>query len=176
MADQINLNEATATLREVTVAIYDADIEPITGIDETDVTIKIAKAGATAFSASTATLTEITSATDGGLYILRFPQAEVDTRGDLRFEIASGTTPITTVLGYVNIGGPVWDEVLDSAAPANAQTAKEILNIIISAVVAECNNVSEDGAVVMRDTGDTKNRIVGAISGQVRTLGTLDGT
>ncbi len=176
MADQINLNEATATLREVTVAIFDVDSDPVTGIDESDVTIKIAKAGATSMSASTATLTELNAASEGGLFALRFPAGEVDTLGDLRLEISSGTTVIETVRGYVTIVTPVWSTVLDSSAPVNAQKAGEILNIVISAVVADCDNVSADGTVNIRNTGDTKNRIEGVIAGPVRGLTSLDGT
>jgi hypothetical protein len=69
-----------------------------------------------------------------------------------------------------------WVSVLDGNAPANAQTAKQILNLIVSAVVAKLTQAGT--TVTVRDTGDTKNRIVGTTdsNGQRTVLTTADGS
>jgi hypothetical protein len=103
MPDTILQNEATAVMRETTVILTDAGGNPLSGLDASKVTIKIAKAGGN-FVASTATLTEVTGgAVTDGEYRLRFASGEVDTAGDLAVEISSGTSTITTLTGYVPI-------------------------------------------------------------------------
>lgn len=102
MPDLISVDETVGALREITIRITDDFGDPVTGLDEGDVTIKTAKPGAN-LSASSATLTEDSGSAVGGVYRLRFTAAECDTIGDLAFEVSSGTTTIFPVHGYVTI-------------------------------------------------------------------------
>jgi len=101
MPDSILQNEATAALREITVSIADLAGNPKSGISEGTATIKIAKAGGN-LVASAATLTEVTGGASGGGYRLRFASGEVDTVGDLHFEITQSGV-IQPVYGYIPI-------------------------------------------------------------------------
>lgn len=102
MPDLIAIDEPVAELRSISVLIVGPDGEPVTGIDETDVTIVIRKPGG-AYAASSAALVEDDDAVEGGTFDLVFPVEEVDTRGDLKFEISSGEVEIETVRGYVTV-------------------------------------------------------------------------
>lgn len=69
----------------------------------------------------------------------------------------------------------VWDEVMDLNAVANCNTARELMNVIISAVVGKSAGTGDWSA---RDTGDTKTRIQGTLSsvGERESIEVLDGT
>jgi archaellin len=103
MPDTILQNQASSTLRRIGVLITDPAGSPLADLNQTKVTIKTIKPGLTAFSASSATLVEDTSSVGNGSYDLVFTAAEVDTLGDLKFEISSGSTAINRVLGYVTV-------------------------------------------------------------------------
>ena len=82
-----------------------------------------------------------------------------------------------TVAALNNItADAVWDEVMDANAPANANSAREIVNVIASAVAGK---LSGGGTVnrVFRDLGDTKDRITAVVDANYnRTTSTPDGT
>lgn len=71
----------------------------------------------------------------------------------------------------------VWDEVMDTNAPANADTARKIINIL-SSVLAGKSSGGGTATIVFRDTGDTKNRISATVdaNGNRTAVGTVDGT
>ncbi len=70
----------------------------------------------------------------------------------------------------------IWDEVMDTNAPANCNSARETMNVIASAVAGKCSGVDTD-TPTFRDLGDTKNRLVTAIdANDNRTASTQDGT
>jgi len=70
----------------------------------------------------------------------------------------------------------VWDEVMDVAGPANAKSAREILNVVASAVAGKCSG-NELGTPTFRNLGDTKNRITSTVdANNNRTAVTQDGT
>jgi hypothetical protein len=70
----------------------------------------------------------------------------------------------------------VWDEVMDTNAPADCNSAREAMNVIISAVAGKCSGVDTD-TPTFRDLGDTKDRLVTAIdANDNRTASTPDGT
>lgn len=136
MPDLIEINQADGTLREITLAIYAPSGALLTGLTEADVTIKTAKPGA-ALSASAATLTEVAGG-DGGGYRLRFPLDEVDTLGDLDFEITSGTTTIYKAFGYVTItaassgGGSGGGVTAAQWTPNTVVDAERVCDLVIN--------------------------------------------
>lgn len=71
----------------------------------------------------------------------------------------------------------VWDEVMDANAPANANSAREILNVV-AAVLSGKSSGGGTVTNVFRDTGDTKNRVSATVTadGNRTAVGTLDGT
>lgn len=81
-------------------------------------------------------------------------------------ESMSTTTIAAAVAAFVN----------DSAAPANAQTIQQILNIIVSACAAVGTGLASDGSVVIKNTANTKTRIAGTVASGARSGVTLDGT
>lgn len=76
-----------------------------------------------------------------------------------------------------NIADAIWDEVMDSNAPANLNSSREILNVV-SAVLAGKSSGGGTNTIVFRDTGDTKNRISATVDadGNRTAVGTQDGT
>jgi hypothetical protein len=70
----------------------------------------------------------------------------------------------------------VWDEVMDGNAPANADTARKIVNII-AAVLGGKSSGGGTATNVYRDTGDTKDRISATVdaNGNRTAVGTIDG-
>ncbi len=111
MPDVLIQNEPEAALREIQIMIYTPAGVPATGISEVTADIVISKPGGN-FVASTATLTEITGGAVGGKYRLRFPADEVDTIGDLQFEIVQASD-IESVNGYVTVRLFVFDEIAE---------------------------------------------------------------
>lgn len=105
MPEIINQNEASGPLRETTVQIKDLAGNPLNGITlgGGGATLLIAKPGGSMGASAGASLSQTTggNVTDG-LYRLQFAQADVDTKGDLHFEIAQIGT-IQPVIGYVTV-------------------------------------------------------------------------
>jgi hypothetical protein len=89
--------------------------------------------------------------------------------------LLDGVNVQTSVQGIAAAGvAAIWAKVLDVNAPATAQTAEQILNICVAMLAAKLTNTGED--VVARDTGDTRDRVVGtADEDGNRTLTSLDG-
>src|SRR5206468_3268834 len=85
-------------------------------------------------------------------------------------------TDVATAVATLPTLAQILGAVVDSSAPANAQTLAQILNLIVSAVIAKLTNVS--GTVTIRNTGNTKDRIVGTVddNGNRTALTTADGT
>ena len=70
----------------------------------------------------------------------------------------------------------VWDEVMDIAGPANANSAREMLNVVASAVAGKSSG-NELGTPTFRNLGDSKNRITSTVdANNNRTAVTQDGT
>ena len=69
----------------------------------------------------------------------------------------------------------VWDEVMDGNAPANCNTAREYMNVLISGTAGKS---AETGDWSARDLGDTKIRVQGTLSstGVRESIEILDGT
>ncbi len=117
MPDRILQSEATAALREARVNLVDASGLAVTGLDATKVTIKLSKPGTTSYSASTATLTEITGgAVSDGEYRLLFPQSEMSAVGEAFVEITSGSSTIAPFKGSITVYPPLRAAELASDA------------------------------------------------------------
>jgi len=70
----------------------------------------------------------------------------------------------------------VWDEVMDTNAPANANSARELVNLI-AGVLAGKSSGGGTATIVFRDLGDTKNRQSATVTADGnRTAVTVDGT
>ena len=70
----------------------------------------------------------------------------------------------------------VWDEVMDTNAPANANSARELVNLI-AGVLAGKSSGGGTATIVFRDLGDTKNRQSATVTAVGnRTAVTVDGT
>lgn len=69
------------------------------------------------------------------------------------------------------IAAAVWANVLEGA-----HTAADMARLTVSRLLGKATIQATDGAYTYRDLGDTKNRIVGAVSGTARTISTVDGT
>lgn len=70
----------------------------------------------------------------------------------------------------------VWDEVMDANAPANSNSAREIVNLI-AGVLAGKSSGGGTATIVFRDLGDTKNRQSATVTAVGnRTAVTVDGT
>jgi len=124
--DGIWQNEATAALREVSVLLLNpSNGNPVTGKSEASVTIKTAKPGAN-FVGSSATLTEVTGGAVGGMYRLRFTSGEVDTVGELLFEITDAS--IATIRDSARIKTPLRAVDIASAAITAAKFAADAID------------------------------------------------
>jgi len=70
----------------------------------------------------------------------------------------------------------VWDEVMDANAPANANSARELVNLV-AGVLAGKSSGGGTATIVFRDLGDTKNRQSATVTADGnRTAVTVDGT
>lgn len=70
----------------------------------------------------------------------------------------------------------VWDEEIDANAPANADSARETLNVVASACAGKLSGAGT-GTLTFRDLGDTKARITATVdANNNRTAVTPDGT
>lgn len=71
----------------------------------------------------------------------------------------------------------VWDEVMDASAPANCNSAREILNVIVAVLAGKASGGGTN-TNTFRDTGDTKDRVSATVTadGNRTAVGTLDGT
>jgi len=70
----------------------------------------------------------------------------------------------------------VWDEVMDTNAPANANSARELVNLI-AGVLAGKSSGGGTATIVFRDLGDTKDRQSATVTADGnRTAVTVDGT
>lgn len=74
------------------------------------------------------------------------------------------------------MGDTLWDEVINAGAPANAQTARELMNIFASALAGKTNSGS-GSQFIGRDLADSKDVITAGLdSDGFRTSMTLDGS
>lgn len=91
--------------------------------------------------------------------------------------LIDGIKAITDLLVLADIADTIWDEVMDANAPANANTARKIINILVG-VLAGKSSGGGTATLVFRDTGDTKNRLSETVdaNGNRTAVGTLDGT
>lgn len=81
-------------------------------------------------------------------------------------------------LTLADIADAVLDEVVEASAPANAQTLRQLVRLIVAAMFGK-SSIDEDGQTVrFRDLADSKDRIVGKIdsSGYRTDIDTLDGS
>jgi hypothetical protein len=88
------------------------------------------------------------------------------------------TTAVTNDVALTAAGiDEIWDEVMDGNAPANADTARKIINILVAVLGAKSSG-GGTATNVYRDTGDTKNRISATVDadGNRTAVGTLDGS
>jgi hypothetical protein len=109
-------------------------------------------------------------------YATEAKQDIIDTTVDAVL-VDTGTTLPATLAALNDIDADaVWDEVMDLNAPANADTARKIINVI-AAVLAGKSSGGGTATNVYRDTGDTKNRISATVdaNGNRTAVGTLDG-
>lgn len=98
-------------------------------------------------------------------------------RVDVKAMEANVLTAAATAADFgTELADAIADEVYDTSAPANAQTLRQQINIQTSALTASGGDLDTDGTVTIRNTGDTKDRIVGTMSTGTRILTTLDGT
>ena len=65
----------------------------------------------------------------------------------------------------------VWAKVLEGA-----HTASDLARLVASRLLGKATIQTSDGTYTFRDLGDTKDRIVGAVSGTARTISAADGT
>lgn len=74
------------------------------------------------------------------------------------------------------IADTIWDEVVESGAPANAQTARQLLRLFAAALLGKTDNTGHDWGA--RDLADTKYRIEAGLdtSGLRTSITTLDGS
>lgn len=74
------------------------------------------------------------------------------------------------------IAADVWTQVIDSGAPANAQTATHLMRLFASALLGLTDNTGHDWGA--RDLGDSKYRIEASLntSGFRTQITTLDGS
>ena len=77
--------------------------------------------------------------------------------------------------GIADIPDSVWDEEMDANAPAACDTAREYMNVALSALAGKTAGTGDWSA---RDLGDTKTRLQGTLStaGARSSVDTLDGT
>lgn len=81
-------------------------------------------------------------------------------------------------LTLADIADAVLDEVVEAGAPANAQTLRQLVRLIVATVFGK-SSLDEDGQTVrFRDLADSKDRVVGQIdsSGYRTAVDTLDGS
>ena len=122
----MRLNESNASLREVSVRLLNPSTgAPVPGKSQANVTIKTAKPGAN-LVASSATLTEVTGGVSGGGYRLRFTTGEVDTLGELHYEITDAS--IQPVYDAVTIESPFRALDIDAAAITAAKFAADAID------------------------------------------------
>ena len=70
----------------------------------------------------------------------------------------------------------IWDEVMDANAPANANSAREIVNVMASALVGKASG-GGTATLVARDLGDTKDRATLTVTADGNRTGiVVDGT
>lgn len=74
------------------------------------------------------------------------------------------------------IADNIWDEVIESGAPANAQTARQMLRLFAAALLGKTDNTGHDWGA--RDLSDSKYRIEASLdtSGLRTQISTLDGS
>ncbi len=169
-------NEPTAALREVSVYITDTAGEPVTGL--TGATINTAKPGANLVSSS-ATLTEVTGGAEGGGYRLRLTTGEVDTPGELQYEISHAS--IDTVYGQVTIEAPLRSDDVGATlrtylwqyAFEGSTTVEQALRGLMAALVNKSSGY-DTSTRRFRDIADTKNRITATVDATGRIAVTLD--
>lgn len=95
MITEVLQNESTAAMRTLTVVIKNPNgVSGVSLTGGTPAVLKLAKQGGNFTTPTTGTtLTEITGGVDGGVYDLQLVAADLDTVGELRLELSSGTGP-----------------------------------------------------------------------------------
>ena len=75
-----------------------------------------------------------------------------------------------------SLADAVWDEVMEAGAPANVQTARQIIRVMI-ALMGGKTNVGSGSQFIARNTADTKDRVTATLDTDgYRTTVTLDGS
>lgn len=144
--------------------------------DNTIGSLQASQAGYTApDNASIAAILADTAALDALLAEL----TEDDGGGNQRYTSkALENAPGGGGLTLADIADAVLDEVVENGAPANAQTLRQLVRLIVAAMFGK-SGIDEDGQTVrFRDLADSKDRIVGQIdsSGYRTDIDTLDGS
>lgn len=182
MLQKIKLSEATAAYRRVYfVAVDPSDLKTRkTGLGS--FTVKRSKNGA-AGGAGGGTVTEVDATNLPGVYYYECSTGDIDTLGSLVLVITQAsmeTREIAVTIGSDNsqdsISSTLLAAVVDGGAPANAQTLKQILNIMIAALTGPVTiHWDSDGSITILGTDGVTARIVGTITGGARALTSLDG-
>ncbi len=173
----------TATEMEAArIVIYVADqTSPAVWIDEAIVIETYGNANAMhAFDLDTATQDVNVTTVEGSDATDQIRDAVVDdaTRIDASaLNTLSGHAPDNTIADVDDVASPddVWDEAMDTNAPAACNTAREYMNVIVAALAGVSAGTGDWSA---RDLGNTKTRLEGTLSstGERNSIDTLDGT
>lgn len=83
---------------------------------------------------------------------------------------------VTDTLSLTAIADAVLDEVVDTNNPANANSLREVINVISAATAGKLSGAGT-GTLTFRDLGDTKARVTATVdANNNRTAVTQDGT
>ena len=106
-------------------------------------------------------------------------ELELDWKNGGRLDLIIDSLALEATVAALNDidADAVWDEVMDANAPANADTARKIINVIAGVLAAKSSGGGTN-TIVFRDTGDTKDRISATVDadGNRTAVGTCDGT
>lgn len=129
----------------------------------------------TSFSASGSALTSgVTEVGNNGHY--GYTATIADTfDGYIKFYVSGNTSDVVALFAISRAEHWPWGLTLESGAPANAQTAVELMRLFAAALLGKTNSNSNTGFVA-RNTADSKDRITSTTSGGFRTAVTLDGS
>lgn len=113
------------------------------------------------------------SVSDAALSLVVSLAADLDGSGELagnlkgQLSMAADLTVTGTGLSTANVGAAVWAHAIESG-----YTAEEIVRLLAAYVAGNATGL--ESSPVFRDINDTKDRISGTISGETRTVDSLD--
>jgi hypothetical protein len=159
--------QSATDLKDFADAGYDPATDQITGVKLTDLVT------------ACTTVTTTTTNTDLTAFAANYTAA----RAAFLDELAAANLPADVAANLAAIAAlndldadAVWDEVMDTNAPANANSARELINVIVSALAGKLSG-SPGVNRVFRDLGDTKDRLTVVVDADYnRTAATPDGT